>query len=246
MCFVRSMIFVACVSLAASVVRGVGPGEAGVECLDCSGAPQGEPCGKDTDVGCSGGPPEFRPLDCGETFCGVAWATGGQRDTDWFRVELPEGSAALSASLVSEFPGVVFILNDNCQPQIVAQGFGSGDCAGGAAAVIESPSAASYVVFVSPGNPDGSGVFDGYPCGGANDYELTLTCNDTCSMVQGCVTGDLSGDGLVTPEDIDPFVSTILAPCDATASERCAADVDGSGTVDGADVGVFVNMLLAA
>src|SRR5262249_54914263 len=71
----------------------------------------------------------------------------------------------------SQIPLVLFILNNDCTNiQLLAQGeipeCGSGSVTGNFAA-------GTYVAFAAPGSLNG-GIFDGYPCGGTNDYVLTV------------------------------------------------------------------------
>jgi hypothetical protein len=47
---------------------------------------EGEPCGDDTNGGCNSTPPVFTTIGCEETICGLAWADGGTRDTDWYEL----------------------------------------------------------------------------------------------------------------------------------------------------------------
>lgn len=56
--------------------------------------------------------------------------------------------------------------------------------------------------------------------------------------------GDVNGDGLVNALDIQRFVEELLSPAGYTPS-YCAADIDGSLTVDAADVAAFVTCVLS-
>jgi hypothetical protein len=136
-----------------------------------------EACGADTNGGCNASPPAFPAGACGQTWCGTSWAQGGVRDTDWYLVHAPGGT--LHATLTSEFPGVVFVVDvagGSCANVVVIGAIGSSSaCAAGpAASAFVAPG--SYAIFVAPGNADGSGVFDGFPCGGADRYRVSIQC----------------------------------------------------------------------
>ena len=97
---------------------------------DCppEGLDEGEPCGSDINGGCNSIPPIFTNAACGDTWCGTAWAEGGTRDTDWYLVN--HGGGVISGFLVSNFPGVCFIVDgiDACAPVVVGDIGGSNDC----------------------------------------------------------------------------------------------------------------------
>jgi hypothetical protein len=158
-------------------------------CPECGGGcelnfvdNEGEPCGSDNNGGCNSTPPSFNAIDCGDIIVGTSFAAGGTRDTDWHLVAVDTGT--LTASLISEFPGVVFLITgiDTCTVAIVATG-SANQCAS-----IESISVpvtpGQVVVFVSTGNPDGSGIFEGFPCTGTNtEYQLTVNCTPGTACV---------------------------------------------------------------
>ncbi len=75
---------------------------------------------------------------------------------------------------------------------------------------------------------DGDGVPDG--------------CDSPCS---GGGLGDLDGDGLVDMADLESFASTLMAPDLATEAERCAADMNQDGAIDGRDIQMFMEQLLS-
>jgi hypothetical protein len=58
------------------------------------------------------------------------------------------------------------------------------------------------------------------------------------------IRGDLDGNGVRNGMDIAGFIVTLLPPPGEPFWMSCAADMDGSGTVDLADVTPFVNCLL--
>jgi hypothetical protein len=57
------------------------------------------------------------------------------------------------------------------------------------------PAPATYRIFVAPGTLAG-GIFNGYPCGTANEYMLDVDCIEPCSAGGLCsCLWDLDGDG---------------------------------------------------
>ena len=133
---------------------------------------EGEPCGEDTNGGCNSVPAVFTPLDVGETVYGLAWATNGTRDTDWYRFTLTRASK-VTWTAQAEFPLLIFLMDGTPS--------GSGQCpqslytyASGAPYETVTVSAnfgpGTYLAWAGPS------VFDGYPCdSGSNRYVGTLT-----------------------------------------------------------------------
>ena len=146
------------------------------ECpFECSAGatPEGEPCGADTNGGCNSTPPIFGSISCGETICGNAWALGGTRDTDWYQITLNRPTE-VTFSISNNLPMVIGIVDTG----------GVANCALATAlfpfAVSPFCGSAEFTTCLNPGTywffagPNG---FDGFPCdGGANEYEITLTC----------------------------------------------------------------------
>ncbi len=147
-----------------------------------------EVCGAQTNNGCNSVPPAFGTIACGETICGTAWADGDTRDTDWYIINLPDsdgdGFEQITATLFSQFPGVCFILSgppSDCANIVSVGTTGCSDnCANISTATACLPAPATYTIFVAAGNCNGSGIFDGFPCGTQNDYTLEVTCGPTC------------------------------------------------------------------
>ncbi|MHC5007210.1 MAG: hypothetical protein ACYTGF_07630 [Planctomycetota bacterium] len=209
--FIPAVILVAA---PVAVAPAVGP-QCEVVCSDVSIDEPGS-CGYENNGGCSNWPSPWIPASSGDVICGRAWAEAGTRDTDFYLlcVEDPDGDgvAQVCGTLISEFPGVCFIVDGisegQCEPAVcnpIAIGHtGCADSCGNmavASACVSAPG--DYVVFVAPGNCDGSGIFDGYPCGTSNDYQVCITVTDSCDDTCGaCPTGaecpaDLDGDGSV-------------------------------------------------
>ncbi len=191
---------------------GGGGGGCDLEC-PAGALDEGEVCGTDTNGGCNTVPPIFTDAQCGDTFCGTAWAAG-DRDTDWYLVN--HGGGILSSTLTSQFQGVNFIVDigfPGCAPAVVGQIGCSNDCSPTLDASADLP-AGTYVVFVATGNCDGSGIFDGVPCGsGNNDYTLSISCE---GLVTGacCLPDNTCVDGLTQSECEDPPPSGDCGDCD--------------------------------
>ncbi|MBN2055187.1 hypothetical protein JW905_09710, partial [bacterium] len=106
----------------------------GVTCLDpvpCNpcivtcpmgGILEGEPCGTDNNGGCNMLPdtPLFVDMECGDLYCGNAWADGGSRDTDWYQVVLTE-PRRVTFEVDAEFDNVIGVAETDP--------WGSDDCA---------------------------------------------------------------------------------------------------------------------
>jgi hypothetical protein len=177
-----------------------------------------ESCGDDVNGGCASTPQVFWDPACGETWCGTAWADGGTRDTDWYIVEDFQGGP-ITATLVSEFPGVVFIVGglEQCAPFVIAEG-SSVDCRSTGAASAEIEPGLLGVVFVATAS------FEGFPCGTSNDYRVTIEC---CAP-NPCVE-DFDGDEQVGVTDL---VLLLLA----WETNDPKFDINGDGDVDVEDL----------
>jgi len=53
--------------------------------------------------------------------------------------------------------------------------------------------------------------------------------------------GDFTNDGSINLADIPGFVAVLLNPCNASAEERCLADMNGDYSADGLDLQLFVD-----
>ncbi len=190
------------------------------------GAPnESETCGADINGGCGSVPQVFIDAACGDLWCGTAWADGGTRDTDWYLVDLPDpdgdGVESLSVTLISEFPGLVFIVDGigpaECSPVVVATG-----CADDGASILQAsallPAPDTLAVFVATGTCDGDGIFSGVPCGSGNEYTVSIKCGVQC-------LADLNGDGVVGMAD---FVELLAA---WGTDPGGPPDLDGDGNV---------------
>ena len=67
---------------------------------------------------------------------------------------------------------------------------------------------------------------------------------DNCDLCPNRMPGDVSGDGLVDLGDADSFIEVLLDPDAAAANDRCAADVNASGSPEGGDIQSLIGLLL--
>lgn len=174
------------------------------ECmLSCSGTNEAEACGAADNNGCNLDPPAFAPIALGETVCGTAWASGGDRDTDWWELTI-DAPTTLSWTIRGQLPLHSFILTDpldDCTTAVVAGSFttSDGDCTLTSSASVDLPCGTHYL-FVAPGSSTGNAIFNGFPCTSSqNDYELSVsgtsavTCFDPVVTCQSdCTTGLLT------------------------------------------------------
>ncbi len=174
---------------------------------------EGEICGDDDNGGCNSDPISFGAGGCSVTIGGEAYAgtdKGAGRDTDWYAVDAidtdGDGQVTIRSTLSSQFPGVNFIIDvgggDCSVVGVIGEIGAANDCANIAPAQACVPPG-TYVVFVATGNPDGSGIFEGIPCGsGDNEYTVLIECLNT---------GD---DGNICPE-IPATCGEGAGPCDS-------------------------------
>ncbi|MFA7332089.1 MAG: T9SS type A sorting domain-containing protein [Candidatus Delongbacteria bacterium] len=70
--------------------------------------------GMDSNGGCNMDIPGFEPLSPGVALCGTTWAAEGNRDTDWFEVQLT-GSSILHVTLATAcVPMNLVLVDDQC------------------------------------------------------------------------------------------------------------------------------------
>ncbi|MEM7166761.1 MAG: hypothetical protein AAF581_14940 [Planctomycetota bacterium] len=186
--------------------------------ITCSGTPENESCGPVVNNGCNItplSPANFVTPACGQSFCGTVWATGGLRDTDFYIVE-PTQVTTISAQITSNLPVIVALLADaggDCVGvDIIATAFNTGDC--GTAAFSHTVPGGTYYVFVAPDPGNGTGLFNFLPCGGTNDYALTIDCvSPPCQLT---ASGTPEGEPVPTSTnngcDSNPVVNDTIAP----------------------------------
>lgn len=219
-------------------------------CLNCPppGMAEAESCGQSVNAGCDGAPAVFTQLDCGQTVCGTAWAHNAARDTDWYRVLVPDvdgsGFTGVTVTLVAELPVAAFLYNDNCANLQQLASVASDDCGVGSATACVA-SNVNYMVKVATGTLAG-GIFNGFPCAQNNSYLLHVACGICpCAAPVSCCPADTNLDGRLNGEDVGTFVDALLNPPMCGTVEFCAADADENGLIQLADIGAFVQRILA-
>jgi hypothetical protein len=134
---------------------------------------EGEHCAADTNGGCNGVPPVFGSISCGEVVCGITWADGNFRDTDWFEITLFQ-QTTIDLGICTEIPMVLGIVDTGGIP----------DCALASqlnpfiqvpgclcATFTISLPAGTWWVFAAPQ------AFTGYPCDAQpHRYLLSVDC----------------------------------------------------------------------
>ncbi|MBX3354673.1 MAG: hypothetical protein KF724_03125 [Phycisphaeraceae bacterium] len=204
------------------------------ECpFTCTGTAEGEPCGEDTNGGCNSVFPVFGVVNCNETICGTAWASGGTRDTDWYVLDLAD-ETEITVTITSQLPMVIGIVNTtDCATATELNPFAAGDFCGTATFTVTLP-AGTHWVFAAPA------VFNGFPCGsGNNDYALTVSCASGPVCTEN---PDQSGDGCVSGADI----AIVLGNWNPTTpgTPGSPGDVNCDGLVSGADIAVILGAWL--
>lgn len=158
-------------------------------CSTCATCPVGgvqelELCGDSNNGGCSTDPPGgFQFVQHGDVICGTAWADGGTRDTDWYRVTVG-ASGTVTATLQADGSQVVFIIDavdfDTCNAPVVIGDIGySLNCSAGVATADGLTPGQEVVVFTAVGAENGAALFSGFTCdncdSGAWEYTLEIS-----------------------------------------------------------------------
>ena len=165
---------------------------------------EGEPCGRDTNGGCNSNPPAFTRAECGDTVCGTLWIEDSVWDTDWFLID--HGGGIVSAELVSQSPGLCYILDgiDGCTPFPVGDIGCSDDGVNQTVAGNIDLPAGEYAVLVRLPHCNFDGIPPDVLCGtGCNDYRVEISC--TTAVTGACCLPDKTCvDGLMQSECEDP------------------------------------------
>lgn len=137
---------------------------------------EGETCGADTNGGCNMTVPAFEPINCDETVCGMIWADGGTRDTDWYEVVIAE-PMILSWTCKAEFNVVIGYLETTMPGAPTCAnitGYLNPYAVGGECEEVvvttDCVPAGTHWLFVSHQD-----YYD-WPCDSNNDYVATLEC----------------------------------------------------------------------
>ncbi|MFK7961859.1 MAG: hypothetical protein AB8G96_15190 [Phycisphaerales bacterium] len=195
--------------------------EAGEACMiECPGGSidEGEACddtgGVDTNGGCNSTVFAIDAVTCGDTVCGIAWAAGGTRDTDWFELAPTGFSGADSVEYtgLAGFDAAFFYLGENpeCASVAVITAANTTGC-GESATITEVVDSASVTWWFA-----GKADFDLLPCGASGpatgDYVLTWECSDEVPAVPCPELGDSNLDGFVDFNDLLNVIAN-FGPC---------------------------------
>lgn len=163
--------------------------------LSCTGIDEGEGCGGDTNAGCNVDPPALDSITLGDTICGTTFAAGGFRDTDWYEF-FTFADEEVTITLTSQATLTALILGGDCAGGVfvVAEAHSAGDCVPVSTTI--DLAAGPYILLVLPEDDDLNPIFEGYPCGYANDYRLeTSTVPSTPGGCSLTVPGGASVEG---------------------------------------------------
>lgn len=136
---------------------------------------ESEPCGADTNGGCSMDPPQFEPIACGDTVCGTIWANCGERDNDWYEVTVAENTK-FTWTVDAEFEMLIGLVETDppgsadCFDMIGLNPFNIGPCGGPLSITTDVLPPGTYWFYVAHAD------FFLTPCGEWNDYVATLSC----------------------------------------------------------------------
>jgi hypothetical protein len=183
-----------CVDAAAFLCSACGAGSCK---LDVGTTAEAELCGEDLNGGCNGGgAAEFAEL--GQTITGTFWADGDIRDTDWYVLEVTEGTE-VTVTIKSNMPCFTAFVDLACGGIIGTPS--SGNC-GGSTTFCFAPG--SYYVVALPS------TFNGFPCGFefGNDYSIAIT-GVACDA--SAPANDLCADATVANLGANPFDNTFAS-----------------------------------
>lgn len=188
--------------------------------IDCPAGSidEGEPCddtgGTDTNGGCNATTFVIDDVSCGDTVCGIAWAAGGTRDTDWFRLA-PSGLGGadqLTYTATAGFDSAAFYLGENpdCASIAVVLAANGAGCGDTVAISTAADSASETWWFM------GKADFDLLPCGASGaqvgDYVVSWSCADEPVPDPCPALGDANSDGFVDFNDLLVLLAN-FGPC---------------------------------
>jgi hypothetical protein len=152
-------------SFTLNVVCGADPCE-DVQPVNCLGTPETEPNEGWNDQNAS-----YNTLVCGEVKCGSVWATGGNRDLDWYRF-VHTGGDLLIETQIEAFDCILFLTDFALGGNIIASSNAAPMCVPETMFVPAVPAGEYYVVIAHS-------LFEGVP--NDQDYALLVTCfGDPC------------------------------------------------------------------
>ncbi len=162
-----------------------------------------ELCGEDTNGGCNAGG-VYEPIAIGDTIHGTFWADANFRDTDWYLLDILEGTE-VSLTISANMPCFAAFVDLACGGIMGAPTAGS--CGGTTSFCM---AAGQYYIVALPA------TFAGFPCGFefGNDYTLSVggvwcdaapPANDLCAGATEAVVGANPFDTTFAATDIpDP------------------------------------------
>lgn len=175
-----------------------------------------ELCGAYLSEGCPvfGGPPQYVPISCGDTFCGTAFADFGAFDADWFEFDIPQDGTEVTWTVHAEFPVYTNFFTDDC-PNSLAIATGDGlKCP---SVVTTCLNAGHYTALVRPE------IDNGYPCeiGEPSPYHYTVSFE--CNVVGACPQPQLGCGG---PDAGDCYVGNLSPGCNDPACCELVCSVE--------------------
>lgn len=189
---------------------------------------ENEPCGQDLNGGCNSLTPVFVDLapGCTTTYTGTVHASGGSRDTDWYRFTL-NSPATVTVSLDARFPNVVGFTNGLCGTSMQILNIVEGNPC--------TPNVVSYT-FNTPGTYHAvvlPSLFDGLSCNsGVNNYNVTFTITPTPpTITPGGPTTFCQGDSV----QLSSSLSSGNIWSTGATSQSIYATTPGAYTVSGPD-----------
>jgi hypothetical protein len=172
---------------------------------------ENEPCGDDNNSGCGGFPPAWEPINCGDTVCGTVWADSGFRDTDWYSLILTE-TKLVTLTAEGESPLTIgFVDTADCSLFTGLDPYASSPYPCSLLTISRVAGPGVYWLHVSANN-----YYD-YPCGTANNYYMTVACQEVtrvwyvnddgilgvdcdCNTIQACIDSASNGDTVLVAE----------------------------------------------
>ncbi len=202
--------------------------------------------------GCNSVPPVFSTIECGETIYGSTATTGGQRDTDWYKITLAEETEVTWSGTGEQYELVLIVLQlasdipgSEC-PILANLGGVIAPVCGSTSATL-TLAAGTYAFFA------GADFTPAVLCPGDElnpNYRVTLTCGGKKPL-------DCNENGIDDAEDIAGGTSKDCFDYDAAQTPggpykaggangipdecECVADWNRDGIANSTDVGEHIN-----
>ena len=164
--------------------------------LDNATQSESELCGSATNNGCNAAG-EAENILLGATVAGTFWADNDARDTDFYRLSIASDTQVTVSVKSASFATVLVLGGDLSVPEcdgISTISTASGACPATATVCLKS---GEYFIFVGTANADGTGAFNGNPCGNGvfNNYTLSVTGSPAeCPVILGTSCNDPGPD----------------------------------------------------